>query len=138
MRPNARALLQAVLADRHVRPAQVVRDHTTSRSGAREDEERLGRLRESFESQFECLDSSTLDDYLVQGQDSHPVGDIFGQALPIVLKSQETSAQLFEDDKGRERFRELFPDSDGILELSSPGFSADGHQAMIEVGQQVD
>ena len=78
-----------------------------------------------------------VDDFTSQNAVRRPLTEIFGYLDFLTLISDEEISSIFSGPgDGWEHFQRAYPNSGGILEISAPGFSADGSHALIMIGQQ--
>jgi hypothetical protein len=137
--PLASELLSTILKDCKIRSKQVVRELTSKEFGGR-DEDSLRNIRQFFSKQMPQLRQDTLEDYLSHRSSQIKVATLFGERENIEFRSEEQLSDVFKskDRSGWNFFRQQFPDSCGILQISQPGFSGDQKQALLEIGQQQD
>jgi hypothetical protein len=87
---------------------------------------------------FEGLGEETLADFLTKNREQHPVEPDLNPGGRLICLSDEEFKHIFRDREGWERFRQMFPESDGTLRFSRVGLNRDATQAMIYAGQQFD
>ncbi|MEE9213741.1 MAG: hypothetical protein V3U54_02965 [Thermodesulfobacteriota bacterium] len=89
------------------------------------------------------LREDTIEDFLSKNENPVTLKNKFVEDLKVVLVTKERSREILlskkaEDGYGWEEFYKLYPDSQGITELSRVGFSKDRMQALVYIGTQVN
>ena len=132
---DEREVLEVCLGSLYVGAGQVVRASTLSGLRGRVDEGRmLSYLRENLVG----LGEETLADFVAKNRERHPVQpDLDPEGRFVCLDDREFH-RVFRDGEGWERFRRMFPGSDGTLRFSRVGLDRGVTQALIYAGQQFD
>lgn len=139
MNTQSRELLLRVLSDRDIREGQVVDALTSSGSCDPRDPEATERIKECLQQDMPAARSDVVDDYLARNAERLPLDEIYGPIELLDVRSDEELRPIFSDSKnGWNVFRKRFPRSQGTLAIRCSGFSSDGMQGMISIGQQVD
>jgi hypothetical protein len=132
---DEREVLSVCLDHLYLGSRQVVRSLTRSGLPPSISEERvLSYIRENFEG----LGEETLADFLAKNREQHPVEPDLDPGGCLICLSDEEFRHIFRDREGWERFRQMFPESDGTLRFSRVGLNQEVTQAMIYAGQQFD
>lgn len=127
-------VLAACLGHLYLGSGQVVRSMTRSVAQMAGEEERLvSYLRESL-----ALDEETLDDFTAKNREQHPVEPDLNQGGRLICVDDEEFGRIFRDADGWDRFRQMFPESDGTLRFSRVGLNRGVTQAVLYAGQQFD
>lgn len=80
--------------------------------------------------------ASAVLDFVEQNLISRPIVEIYDLPTNCQIFTDSDSSRLFQDGGGAWReFYSLYPDSDGLFEISATGISSDGKQAIAYVGQ---
>jgi hypothetical protein len=132
---NARELLQAIIEERGIRAGQVAKGLTTH---TKRDAEALEAGRLFYKELLPGIDADTIEGFMITNQTQQSMEEVYGPQALLTFVSQEEMGTIFADDDGWKRFRLRFPDSAGVLDLSQPAFSAEGKNALVEIGQQQD
>jgi 5'-nucleotidase / UDP-sugar diphosphatase len=83
------------------------------------------------------LEKTTYDAFMRRNTAAHRLEDRFGLRTPVALISEaEIEAIFTAGGDGWARFYGLYPGSQGIMDVSRPGISPDGRQAIVYVGNQ--
>ena len=131
-------ILRLCLSELGIGSKQVVHAYTTlglARASSPEELEQTGR---SLRTNLKRLDEETLDDFLAKNKEPHLVAPALilgGQLIPV---TDEQLREVFRDNNGWQRFRELYPESMGNVSFSRVGFNIALTQALVYAGQQVD
>lgn len=132
---DEREVLEVCLGHLYVGAGQVVRSLTLSGLRGEVDEGRmLSYLRENLVD----LGEETLADFVAKNRERHPIRPDFDPDGRLTCLDDEEFHRVFRDAEGWERFRWMFPDSDGTLRFSRVGLDRDVTQALIYAGQQFD
>ena len=132
---DEREVLDVCLGRLYIGAGQVVRSLTLSGLRSVVDEERmLSYLRENLVG----LGEETLADFVAKNHERHPVEPDFDPDGRLTRLDDGEFHHVFRDSEGWERFRLMFPDSDGTLRFSRVGLDRGVTQALIYSGQQFD
>ncbi len=132
---DEREVLEICLGHLYVSAGQVVRSLTLSGLRGEVDEARmLSYLRENLAG----LGEETLSDFVAKNCERHPIQPDFDPDGRLTCLSDKEFHDVFRDGEGWERFRRMFPDSDGTLRFSRVGLDRGVTQALIYAGQQFD
>ncbi len=111
----------------------VVRDHTVpgnlSDDGLNEQLQRAGK-------EMPLLSRETVTDFLRKNSEQHPLTDSLKLNVDLKRISETESKAIFQEGKGWDEFHKKYPSSQGVLELSKPGFNGDATQALVYVANQ--
>ena len=132
---DEREVLDACLGKLHVGAGQVVRSLTLS--GLRGDVEE-GRMLAYLRENLPGLGEETLADFLAKNRERHPVRPDLDPDGRLTCLDDGEFRGVFRDGEGWERFRRMFPESDGTLRFSRVGLDRGVTQALIYAGQQFD
>jgi hypothetical protein len=136
---QSRELLLQILSDRHICEGQVVDALSSSGSYGPRDPETIEKRKKYFRQRMPTATSDVIEDYLARNAERLPINEIYGTVEALDVRSDEELGAIFSDSKnGWKTFRQRFPRSQGTLRISCAGFSSDGTQGMICIGQQVD
>jgi hypothetical protein len=80
--------------------------------------------------------AEVIENYLVENTEGRPICEIYGAIEALDVRPHEELCEIFSQG-GSDLFRQRFPRSRGILLISRAGFSSDGAQALIQIGQQI-
>ena len=136
LRPNGNAedecaVLKALLLHENAGLQQIARLH-------RSDEEYLRFAARGLKERFPELLDETIFDYVIKNcspmSDQSPSWIVSG----LVLFPESEAKQIFRHRDGWEIFRERFPDSKGVAEISRVGFDKAVSQAITCYGHQYD
>lgn len=89
----------------------------------------------SLDEDMPTLSEETYEDFVAKNKESYILKDSFDVMAHIVLTSEEELNNLFEDD-GWSEFYEIYPSSQGIMNVSRVGFNTEMNQAFFYVGNQ--
>lgn len=132
---DEREVLEVCLGHLHVGTGQVVRSLTTSGwRGGVDQAQMLSYLRENLDG----LDDGTLSDFVEKNRERHPIEPDLDLGGRLNCVDDGEFQRVFRDGAGWERFRSMFPGSDGTLRFSRVGLDLDVTQALIYAGQQFD
>ena len=132
---DEREVLEVCFGRLYLGAGQVVRSLTVSGLSRGTDERRVvSYLRENLEG----LGEEALNDFLTKNRERHPVGPLLDPQGPLVCLDDREFHDVFRDREGWERFRAMYPGSDGTLRLSRVGLDAEVTQAVFYAGQQFD
>lgn len=132
--PTAHLLAVQLLRDRAICRGQVVSKMTSDGRWV------CGSIEETMTFLQERLPKAqrfTFENYVSANVKPASVVDLYGALPGVDVRSQEELESIFRDQRGWNRFRGTFPRSHGIVEISAPGFSHDGMQGMIHLGEQL-
>src|SRR4028118_1896783 len=132
---DEREVLAVCLGHLHVGAGQVVRSSTLSGLRGVVDE---GRMLSYLRQNLVGLCEETLADFVAKNRERHPIRPDFDPDGRFICLEDTEFYRVFRDGAGGERFRRLFPGSDGTLRFSRVGLDRDGTQALIYAGQQFD
>lgn len=111
----------------------VVRDHTVpgnlSDGGLNEQLQRAAK-------ELPLLSQETVTDFLRKNSEQHPLTDSLKLNVDLKRISETESKAIFQEGQGWEEFYKKYPSSQGVLELSKPGFNGDATQALVYVANQ--
>lgn len=111
----------------------VVRDHTVpgnlSDGGLNEQLQRAAK-------ELPLLSQETVTDFLRKNSAQHPLTNSLKLNLELKRIGESESQAIFQEGKGWEEFYKKYPSSQGLLELSKPGFNGDATQALVYVANQ--
>jgi len=139
MHTKSRELLLQVLRDRNIRVGQVVDARTSSDVCGPRNSRTIETRKIFLQQHLPAARSDVIEDYFKRNARRIPIETVYGRIDYIDLRSEAELDQIFSDTmKGWRTFREKFPHSQGILQISCAGFSLDGTQGMICIGQQED
>jgi len=111
----------------------VVRDHTVP--GNLSD----GALNEQLQraaKELTLLSQETVADFLRKNSEQHSLTSTLKLNVDLKPMSESESKAIFQEGKGWEDFYKKYPNSQGIMELSKPGFNGDATQALVYVANQ--
>ena len=111
----------------------VVRDHTVP--GYLEDGGLYEQLRLA-EKALPLLSEDTITDFLRNNGGRYPLTTSLKLEVDVKRLSEPESNAIFQEGEGWDEFYEKFPGSQGVMELSKPGFNSDSTQALVYVGNQ--
>lgn len=132
---DEREVLEVCLGHLYVGAGQVVRSSTVSGLRGTVDEGRmLSYLRENLAG----LDEETLADFAEKNRHRHPIHPDLDPEGRLRALDDGEFRRVFRDGEGWERFRRMFPGSDGTLRFSRVGLDGAVTQALIYAGQQFD
>jgi hypothetical protein len=132
---DERAVVAVCLGHLYLGSRQVVRSLTRSGLPPSISRERvLSYMRENFEG----LGEETLSDFIAKNREQHPIEPDLNPGGCLICLNDEEFRHIFRDREGWERFRQMFPESDGTLRFSRVGLNQEVTQAMIYAGQQFD
>ncbi|HKH11062.1 MAG TPA: hypothetical protein VKA73_07950 [Rubrobacter sp.] len=131
---DEREVLDVCLGHLYVGDGQVVRSSTLSGLRGADEGPVLSYLRENLPG----LGEETLADFLAKNRERHPVEPDFDPEGRLTCLGDEAFRDVFRDGEGWERFRRMFPGSDGTLRFSRVGLDRGVRQALIYAGQQFD
>ena len=136
MLTQRRELLRQVLSDKHVRDGQVVYSLSSSGYHDLSNPEDLLRHRAYFGKELPFAHDGLLDDYFARNAARHPFVELYGTMAMLDIRSgEEICAAAGGTADFWPAFRRAFPRSWGAMSLSAPGFSPDGSQALLYIGQ---
>jgi hypothetical protein len=136
--PEALEALKVFVEETPIFDGHVMKEMTSDGPSGLKGEKELDNSRQFFQKHFPQVHSSTIENYLEANSRSVPVTSIYGELSGAVLLSEDDMQLIFRGQTGWDRFRKWFPKSSGIKMISSPGFSTDGSQALVQLGQQSD
>ena len=92
---------------------------------------RLKDIKQAFK-----LKQDILNGFKAQNQTPEPLKNAFNLSVEVILVSQDEFQQIFNNPQkdGWETFYELYPNSQGRMELSGVGFNKDMTQALVYAG----
>lgn len=125
------AALQAQYASLY--PAQLVLFDSTY---IPEDQEQLDADMAYVRQEMEgSIDETTIQAFLLNNAESHPLENIPNIDVPIHLISEEQFREFFEGtgEAGWDAFFEAYPGSPGVTRVSQAGIDPDGTQALIYI-----
>ena len=111
----------------------VVRDHTVPGNPA---DGGLYEQLQRAEKELTLLSQDTVTDFLRNNSGHYPLTTSLKLNVEVKRISESESNAIFQDGKGWDEFYEKFPSSQGVMELSKPGFNTDLTQALVYVGNQ--
>lgn len=139
MQTQARELLLQVLKDLEIVDGQVVSALTSSDGSDSRDPESLELSRKYLQEHLPTATAGVIENYLAKRADNLPITEVFGPIEMLDIRSEEELGAIFSDhENGWDNFRQKFPRSHGALDISCVGFSPDGTQGIISVGQSSD
>lgn len=139
MQIQARELLLQVLSDLEIEEGQVVSALTSSDGPDSRNPESLEMSKKYLQEHLPTATAGVIEDYLRKETDKLPITEIFGPIEMLDVRSEEELGAIFSDqENGWDNFRQKFPRSHGTLDISCAGFSPDGAQGIISVGQSSD
>ena len=84
------------------------------------------------------LQDETLADYQRKNRSSDPLDLELVLVDQVICVSNDELRHIFQDRNGWKRFREMYPQSRGIVDFSRVGFNANMTQALVYAGIQRD
>lgn len=139
MQTQVRELLLQVLSDLEIEDGQVARALTSSDGVDSRDPETLEMSKNYLREHLPTATVEVIEDYLAKEAEKLPITEIYGPIESLDLRTEEELGTIFADREGGwNTFRQKFPRSHGALEISRAGFSPDGTQGIISVGQTSD
>jgi hypothetical protein len=126
-----KSIIEAMYVQRGVRLI-VVRDKTVPGNSAN------GQLNEQVRRAANELPLSpeTVSDFLQKNSDRHPLIKSLKLDVDVKQIDESESNQIFLAGTGWEEFYKKYPSSQGVLEVSKPGFNKDATQALVYVANQ--
>lgn len=93
----------------------------------------IARYQLIFKEYFTDIQSSTVDNFLRAHLKEQNVTEIFGELTDFILLSSQEFDTIIEANatKAWDTFKEIYPQSDGITDISVPGFSEDQQEALF-------
>lgn len=130
---NAKAVFRACTSHLGIGPQQVISELTSTGPDGGSFEEDLERLHK----EVDWLDACTVDRFIAVNCHAVPVKDVYNIGEGFTVLTDQQMAAIWRDiHDGWDRFRELYPESSGILEVSQIGFNHDENEALIYSGMQ--
>lgn len=128
-------VLKQVFKDRNFLPSQIVSALTSPQPKFIGDfDEKSFRFLKELAND---VDESAIRFFLTSNHARVEIESIYGVLTDVVvMKEDEIRAAMEPMDRDWTAFYKKFPDSKGIVYLSAPGFSDDGDQCVLEIGQQ--
>jgi hypothetical protein len=111
----------------------VVKDHTVPGNFAN------GRLTDQLQRALRELRVSSQGadtDFLRKNGEQHPLTNLPRLSVHLKRISQSEATIIFQAGRGWEEFYQKYPGSQGVLELSRPGFNREATQALVYVANQ--
>jgi hypothetical protein len=138
MHTQSRDLLLQVLSDRNIGDGQVAYALSSCGPFGRQDPETIEKSKGFLQQRLPAASSQVIEDYFRRNAESVPIDEIYGVIKTLEVRSPEELRAIFlGSGDGWKEFRQTFPRSQGTLQISGAGFSSDGMQAMISIGQQL-
>jgi hypothetical protein len=134
-RESAGLIVRRVFVDRAFSSSQVVAALSSPklRGGAAADERSFKYLKGLAKD----VDEGAIRSFLTSNAMQTPIRTIYGELENVIIIDDVELRKVMEPiDRNWTGFYKQFPNSKGIVYLSAPGFSADGTQCVLEVGQQ--
>lgn len=90
-----------------------------------------------FKKCWSDVQDSTLENYIKTNAERKTLTEIYGIIPEMIFFTEEDNKQLFNNpEQAWEDFKQKYPKSSGIIDVSAPGFSKDAKEAIIYIGKR--
>jgi hypothetical protein len=93
-------------------------------------------LIKSQAKQLQGLTTETVESFVDRNNQPFELEDRFDLDVEVVLISAQQIQEIFQDGSGWDQFYDLYPNSQGELQLSQVGFNSHYDQALVYAGNQ--